>query len=103
MKHLLLITALLPLLAFGQVYVLEWEVPDTRENGHALAPEDIAGYVVVIDGVEVPVPGSRFTLQGTEQSAAVITVDTSGLRSQLSETINLVKPAAPTGLHVVVQ
>ena len=71
-----------------QTVTVEWNAPTARTNGYPLAPTEIAGYHVYLDGVKLD-ETSDLTLQFTaplsgRHRVQVKTIDVYGLESDLS-------------------
>lgn len=105
MNLLLPIFLLAPVVAAAQLpniptgVTLSWEVPTSRENGEALPLSEIAGYQingcnaagpVVIDVLDGATTSYKMALATPfDCPFSIVSVDTSGLRSQPSESLRV--------------
>ena len=82
-------------LAVAKSVTLSWEAPTTRENGAVLTLEEIAGFEVLINELEIIKLKSNQTVYsytiepGNEYTFRVRTQDTDGLYSDYSGTLSI--------------
>lgn len=59
-----------------------WAHPTKRKDGSPLAPSEIRGYQITVDGaVTMLAPVTEYTLDSTVRSATIRTVDSNGIQS----------------------
>ena len=102
MKNLLLILLLVPVLAGAEIVDITFEPPTTREDGTALPANEIAGYDIYNNGIEIPADSVTYTdnsiaieLPYGRHAIKMRTTDTNGRFSLYSNVLVFILNANP--------